>query len=387
MHNKLNQIIYILFLLFIIMFSLAFADQIKQPFLVLGNKGVANDPTISDTDKTFTLTEKIVIDEQEAVINVVKNANPAVVSIIQESTSLSTASQTNLLEASVGTGFIIDGESGIVLTNRHVVNEPNAEYKIMLGGTTEEIRVSDVYLDPLNDFAILQLSEDYVSNRGESLPIVELGDSSNLQPGQTVVAIGNALGDFANSVTKGVVSGIGREIYTSDSFFGEREFVENVIQTDAALNPGNSGGPLLDLESKVIGINVAIANGSDNIGFSIPINDLKPVIEQFKSKGTIIQPFLGVQYQTVTPSVADFRSLSPGALITSVVPGSPAEEAGLRAGDIVISINGINIEEGVNNLGNLILRSTIDEDTDLVISRSGRLISISVRLVNSNSIN
>ena len=253
-----------------------------------------------------------------------------------------------------GTGFIIS-EEGMILTNRHVVQDEEADYTILTNdGRKYPARV--LARDPIQDLAVLKIDMDkIISEEGDFLQkpfsVVKLGDSSNLQIGQTVIAIGNALGEFRNTISVGVISGLGRTITASGQ--GIIETLEDVIQTDAAINRGNSGGPLLNLKGEVIGVNVAMAQDAQNIGFSIPINKAKRDIEQVKTLGKIVYPFLGVRYVLITSEIQEEKNLSVdyGALIvrgdnpgeTAIVPGSAAEKAGLQENDIILEFDGEKI--------------------------------------------
>jgi len=242
-----------------------------------------------------------------------------------------------------GTGFIISSD-GYILTNKHVVSDSEAKYKVTLNdGTEYDARL--IGTDLFNDIGALKID-------AQNLATVELGDSDQLVIGQSVIAIGNALAEFSNTVTTGVVSGIGRSIVASDSS-GSAEKLEDVIQTDAAINPGNSGGPLLNLDGQVIGINTAISQQGQLIGFAIPINSAKSIIQGLKDSGEIVRPYLGVRYLILTPEIAKKNNLDidHGAIILGsndntqlpVMPGSPADKAGLVQNDIIVEINGREI--------------------------------------------
>ncbi|MFH1559590.1 MAG: trypsin-like peptidase domain-containing protein, partial [Patescibacteria group bacterium] len=204
---------------------------------------------------------------------------------------------------------------------------------------------------PLNDIAIIKIEA------GDDLPYVEFGDSSNLKVGQTVIAIGNALGEFRNTVSTGVISGLSRSITAGGAGFGTEQLV-GVIQTDASVNPGNSGGPLLNIAGQAIGINTAIAQGAENIGFAIPINEVKNIYDNVKQYGRIVRPWLGVRYMPITKAIAEANKLEVdyGVLIVrgeartdlAVIPGSPADKAGLVENDIILEVNGQKLDE--NNL-------------------------------------
>lgn len=198
------------------------------------------------------------------------------------------------IQKDIGTGFVV-AENGLVVTNKHVVSDLEAEY-IVINANDEEFKVGKIYRDPTNDLAILNVEELNLSG-------LELGDSDELKVGQSVIAIGTALGEFRHTVTTGVISGLGRGIEAGD-IFGSREFLEGVIQTDAAINPGNSGGPLLNSKGEVIGVNVAVSANAQNIGFAIPINVVKASLDNFNKTGQFDRPLLGIRYQMITEKSA-----------------------------------------------------------------------------------
>jgi serine protease Do len=296
------------------------------------------------------------LDDQEATIQSIKKVDPAVVNIIVYDTeylidvnSLNSNSdlQKQKVEKGQGTGFIISTD-GYILTNKHVVeaaDEKTAEYRILLN-TGKQYYAQLIGKDPLNDLAVLKIFD-------KNLPYVELGDSDKMQIGSTVIAIGNALGKYQNSATKGIISGLGRSLVASDQTGSKTEALDNIIQTDAEINQGNSGGPLIDLQGKVVGINVAMDSSGTDIGFAIPINDAKPVINSIKENGRIIRPMLGVRYMMITAQIAQDNKLTrnTGAWINSgdekvapVVTDSPADKAGLKDGDIIFEIDGVKLD-------------------------------------------
>lgn len=241
-----------------------------------------------------------------------------------------------------GSGFIIDS-NGIILTNRHVVEDPQAEYLVVLQNG-EKLKPEILARDPLNDIAVLKVE-------AKNLPKLMLGDSSKLDLGQEIVAIGNALGLFQNTVSTGVVSGLSRAISAQSHFSQERTQLRGLIQTDAAINPGNSGGPLIDLTGRVIGINAAMVFGAENIGFALPINNAKKDLDDLKTYGRIRQPFLGLRYIMLDNELKEKFNLPVnfGALIIpeseleqgiirAVIPGSPAAKAGIKQGDIILEL-------------------------------------------------
>ena len=237
-----------------------------------------------------------------------------------------------LIEATGGSGFIVS-ENGLILTNKHVVSDTQSTYKVITKDD-KEYDVKQISRDPLNDLAILKVD-------AKDLKPVSLGDSTNLKVGQFVVAIGTALGEFRHTVTTGVISGLGRGITAGDPFEGSVERLDDVIQTDAAINPGNSGGPLLNSTGQVVGVNVAIAQSAQNIGFAIPINVVKKALAEFEKSGKFAsKPFLGVQYQTISQDTALLNDVPQGAYVVEVVSASPAEKSGVEAGDIITKIDG-----------------------------------------------
>lgn len=294
--------------------------------------------------------------QEELIIKVVKEVSPAVVSIMKG-------------EREGGTGFIVS-EDGMILTNKHVVFDEEAEYTVF---TNDGRRFSAKVLarDPIQDLAIIKIEQENL----QPFSVMKLGDSDKLESGQTVIAIGNALGEFRNTVSVGVISGLGRKITASGGSFVE--ILEDIIQTDAAINKGNSGGPLLNLRGEVIGINTAMAVNAQSIGFAIPINKAKKDIEQVKTIGKIVYPFLGIRYILVNEKVKQEYGLSTdyGALIVDGEPGnsaiwpdSPAEKAGLQEGDIVLGFDDEKITFE-NSLAKIIMRYNPGDEVVLKVLR------------------
>lgn len=318
-------------------------------FIVIDNKNFANAASITVVDPAFI--------EEEATVKAIKKVMPSVVSITifeEETTTIidiKTGEQNikkNNVEKGSGTGFLISSD-GLILTNKHVAQSGNTKistYRIITN-SGKRYYAQFIGVDPINDLAILKIFD-------KNLSYVELGDSAKLDQGKTVMAIGNTLGKYQNSVTKGIISGLGRSLIASDNL-GNESTLDNVIQTDAEINFGNSGGPLIDLSGKVVGVNVAIDQAGVAIGFAIPINDAKPVIKSVREVGRIIRPRLGVKYITITPILAAEKNLKTiyGALVTkddfgdsaSIVKDSPADKAGLQEGDIVTEINAIKLND------------------------------------------
>jgi len=355
---------------------------------------------------------KPVIDYEQAVVDAVKKASPAVVSItiskyvpIIEQCPYNPFSNlppefqqffgnqlpqfyqpcekgTKLQEVGGGSGFIISSD-GLILTNRHVVADKSASYTVF---TNDGKKYSAKVLarDPVQDLAVIKIDT-------AGLPTVDVGDSDSVELGQTAIAIGNALGEFRNTVSVGVISGLSRTVTASGPGVGE-ETIQGVIQTDAAINPGNSGGPLLNLRGQVIGINTAIAEGAQNVGFAIPVNRAKRDIQSVTTSGEIQVPYLGVRYMTITPEISKSQKLPVdyGALVRSsdqgpaVQPNSPADKAGVEAEDIILEVNGQKIDQD-HLLGDLINKYNVGDTVTLTINRGGKAITVQAVLANRPS--
>ncbi len=277
-----------------------------------------------------------------------------------------------------GTGFIIS-QDGLILTNKHVVVDTEAEYTV-LTNDGEKYSAKVLARDPVQDIAVLKVEK-------ANLPVLKLGNSDTIEIGQTVVAIGNALGEFRNTVSVGVISGLRRTITASGG--GTSETLDEVIQTDAAINRGNSGGPLLNLRGDVIGINTAVAIGAENIGFAIPVNKAKRDIEQVKSQGKITYPFLGVRYILINKQIQDANKLPVdyGALVVrgenpeelAVVPGSAADKAGIVENDIILELGGVKVNQE-NTLAKLIQRHRVGDSLILKLLSKGTERTVTVLL-------
>ena len=354
--------------------------------------------------------------QEQAIINAVKKVSPAVVSIIiskdmpvyeeyyenpfkgyekffgpMPEFRIPKFKKKGMKKREIGggTGFIVSRD-GLVLTNKHVVLDKNAEYTV-LTNNGKRYQAKVLARDPIQDLAIIKIERKKNVNKegkvvSKPFPTVTLGDSDNLQIGQTVIAIGNALGEFRNTVSVGVVSGLGRRISASGGSFVET--LEDVIQTDAAINKGNSGGPLVNLKGEVIGINTAMAVQAQSIGFSVPVNKAKKDIKQVKKIGKIIYPFLGIRYLLIDESVKSKKNLPVdyGALIAkskdgkpSVVPNSAAAKAGLKEGDIILEFGGQKITVK-NSLSKIISKYNPGDKVTLKILRNGKKITKEVIL-------
>lgn len=271
-----------------------------------------------------------------------------------------------------GSGFIVD-PAGLVITNKHVVHDPKAEY--LVNGPDEETYTARVLArDPLNDVAILKIE-------AQNPPCIALGDSDVIELGQTVLAVGTALGEFQNTVSSGIVSGLSRFITAFTDLEGHSERLRGLIQTDAAINPGNSGGPLVNLKGEVIGINAAVVFGAQNIGFAIPINKAKRDLAELKKYGRIRRPFLGVRYVMITPALQKrFRlPVDHGAFVLregapkrpAIMPGSAAFNAGLQEADIIVELNNKLLDDKVG-IEDILEEVTLGKEIPMKIMRDGR---------------
>ena len=351
--------------------------------------------------------------EESLTIDAIKKVNPSVVSIIASKQLAALRRPTSLFDLFApdfgfesprfngspnmqdgpkqkiggGTGFIISAD-GLVLTNKHVIEDESAEYSTVLSDG-EQMYAKVLSKDPLNDIAFIQLFlDEELKTKPENLPIVSLGDSDLLPVGSKVIAIGNALSEFDNTTTSGIISGLGRSI-TAASGMGGASKLSNLLQTDASINPGNSGGPLVNLNGEVIGINTAIAQSANGIGFAIPINEAKNLVETVLEFGKIIRPMLGVRYVEITPQIAEQMELGVnyGAFLQddiqsgtrAVVSNGPADKAGLRAGDIILQINDILIDEK-NTLQRIISSFKPNQEVNITIFRDGAKKTLNVEL-------
>jgi serine protease Do len=351
------------------------------------------------------------ISYEQAIIDAAKNVSPSVVSIVI-SENVPTYEQqfvnpfgdnsgdnsfgdlfpnfeipqqvqngTQYQEIGAGSGFIVSAD-GLVLTNKHVVSDSKADYTVYTNdGTKYTAKV--LALDPVQDLAVIK-----INGNGKTFPPVTLGDSSGIQIGQTAIAIGNALGQFSNTVSVGVVSGLQRTISASDQEGSFSETLDGIIQTDAAINAGNSGGPLVNLKGEVIGIDTAMAQDAQNIGFALPINLAKRDINQVTKNNKIVYPFLGVRYVMVDDTVKQKYNLSVdyGALVLkgdkgepAVTAGSAAEKACIKENDVILEINGEKITTN-NTMSTIIQKYNAGDKITLHILRIGKEQDINVTL-------
>ncbi len=310
-----------------------------------------------------TLQTQTIVQEENAVIDVVEKSSDSVIAIGVSKKDNST----------IGTGFVVS-EKGVIVTNKHVVSDPNVHYQIVTKDG-QKYETKKIYRDPILDLALIQINATGL----KSLP---MGDSSKIKVGQTAIAIGNALGKFTNTVTVGVVSGLGRRVVAGDIFEGSAENLDDLIQTDAAINPGNSGGPLLNSYGQVIGMNVAMTEGAQNIGFAIPSNAVKKIVEQFQVKGFVSRPYLGIRYKFISKEVAILNNVAQGAYIQDILDGSPADKAGIKQGDIITKISGAGIDSE-NKIPDIVSKSNIGAQLDIVVWRDGKELNLKVVLAES----
>ncbi len=343
--------------------------------------------------------EVISTEEESAIISAVEKNDPSVVSITvtanvpQMQNFFSPffgnpnqqGEETQRQAVGSGSGFIVS-EDGLIVTNRHVIQGyEDAEYTVFTTDQDQELIAKVVAIDPTNDIALLDIE-------GDGFTPVSFGDSSNLQVGQTVIAIGNAVGQFQNTVSKGVISGLQREIMAGNATGTMSESLTNIIQTDAAINAGNSGGPLININGDVIGINTAKAQGGENIGFAITSAEVVRAIESYNSDGEIVdnRGFMGVQYQMVNEQLNASYDLKvdEGAVIVGndgVVPGSPADEAGLKVGDVIIEVNGEKLTQD-NDLSDVVSDKKAGDEVKVKINRDGEEIEKNVKLASRSKI-
>lgn len=321
--------------------------------------------------------QNLTLEENSATINAVAKVTPSVVNIISNKNVQSIFGGV-FEQVGGGTGFVVR-DNGFIATNRHVVSDKEAKYKVVTsdGSSYEAIVIA---LDPFNDLAIIKIDAN-------NLTVADLGDSDVLQVGQRVVAIGNALGEYQNTVTSGIISAVNRVIIAGDGVRSER--LDGVIQTDAGINPGNSGGPLVNMAGQVIGINTAIDLEGREIGFAIPINSVKSAIDSVLTTGSIKRPMLGIRYLHINKELAALNNMDieNGALVVrgdnsgelAVAPGGPADKAGIKENDIILSINDVVINEK-KSITSILSKYQPGDIVKLKVWRAGEELVMSVKL-------
>jgi serine protease Do len=325
------------------------------------------------------------LNEENVVIDVAEKVSPSVVTVsiqtpqrrVMQFNPFGGGMQQRIQggeQQDIGSGFIVTAD-GTIVTNKHVVSDTSAKYKVITKDD-KEFEVTKISRDPNNDLAILKID-------ASGLTPIELGDSSNLKVGQFAIAIGTALGEFRHTVTTGVISGLGRGITAGSEFQGSVEKLDDVIQTDAAINPGNSGGPLLNSAGQVIGVNVAVAQGAQGIGFALPVNILKDALSQFNANGSFAQKaYLGVEYQMVTQQSAILNNVPQGAYVQTVISGSPADKSGIKEDDIITKIDGDELK-GDNGLANIIAKKKSGQQVQIEVWRDGKTEDVTATLEES----
>jgi serine protease Do len=376
-----------------------FANYGKQFNLLKSNSAIVNTNTIQQDIK--------VVNEDSQTITVSKKSKESVVSIVAKkdlqnlrrnlsnpfgssfndlfgngiSSDVPTSgSSPSLQEVSAGTGFIVN-DQGFIVTNRHVVEDKTASYTVILNDG-KEVEGTVLDRDTVLDIAVVK-----IDNSSLKVSALTLGDSDKIQVGQVAIAIGNSLGEFSNSVSKGIISGLNRTITAADDNGANEETLNNVIQTDASINSGNSGGPLLDIDGSVIGVNVAKSGSGESIGFAIPVNSIKRILESVVKNGKIIRPYLGVRYVEVTEQLAKDRALksSYGALLEgngkspAIITAGPADIAGLKTGDIITEINGKSVKPP-ENLRSIISDYSVDDLVKVTVQRGDQKLDITLVL-------
>lgn len=329
------------------------------------------------TDRSVVADGNAVVSQEEEDISGVANkVGPSVVSITTTTQARTYFGGTQAQEGA-GTGIIIS-EDGYVLTNKHVVSGSQEVTVVTSDGTTYS-NVKVVGTDPLNDLAFLKISD------AKDLKAAVLGDSSSVRIGQKVVAIGNSLGEFQNTVTSGIISGTGRPIAAQEG--NSVETLTDLIQTDAAINHGNSGGPLTNLSGQVIGINTAIAEDAQSIGFAIPVNSAKGIIKNLLKTGKVERAYVGVNYLSVTPDIAKQYNLSvkKGAYVfaeggqSAVIDGSPAAKAGIKEKDVITKVGDIEVGER-GSVASLVSEYAVGDTVQLTILRDGKTQTLNITL-------
>ncbi|HEX8941108.1 MAG TPA: trypsin-like peptidase domain-containing protein [Candidatus Limnocylindrales bacterium] len=344
------------------------------------DRAAAVTPGAATSVDTTTNHQPVTIDESSAVITVAQKVSPAIVTI----TSSTAAGNANPfanpgtdVQQGVGSGIIFDAR-GWILTNRHVVAGSDKLSVKLKDGRTFDATIYGI--DTLTDLAIVKVESS-------GLPTAPIGDSGSLKVGQLSVAIGSPLGNYTNTVTSGIVSALGRTIQVTDDQTGQPVNLHGLIQTDAAINPGNSGGALLDSAGQVIGINTAVAKTAEGIGFAIPINLARPIMQQALAGEKLVRPWVGIRYEQIDLQVqqTEHLSLDHGAYVIgdqaspAVVSGSPADKAGIRAGDIITSVEGIAIDNE-HPLEDILTQFAPGKTVTVELYRDGKTMTVEVTL-------
>ena len=338
----------------------------------------SHDQQLSNSNLSSSARQQVVTSESQLISELAKKVGPSVVSVNVTSQGNNSFFGSYGDQQSAGTGFILN-DKGIILTNRHVVPVGTSSVSITTSDGTKFDKVNVIGRTGENDsldIAFLKITD----MGGKKLTPVTLADSSKVQVGDKVIAIGNALGQFQNTVTSGIISGYGRNVQAGDGSGSSSENLQNLFQTDTAINRGNSGGPLINSSGEVIAVNTAVAGNAENIGFAIPINDVQGLIKSVLEKGKLLRPYLGVRYISLTDDYAYQFNLSVkrGAYLapssegqSSIISGSPADKAGLKEKDIITKIEGTNVDEN-NSLTSILGRHNVGDKVTLTVVRDGK---------------
>lgn len=351
-------------------------------------------PQLNSKPQNVSYEKQTIVYEESVITKVVEESLPSVVTVgIKKMVSSGGYIEINpfnpfnpfqpvpetkqKVEQNIGSGFIIS-EDGLIITNKHVVSDTTAQYQV-LTYDNKKYDVEKIYRDPLNDLAILKIN-------AKNLKPLKLGNSSNLKLGQLVIAIGTPLGEFTNTVTQGIISGLGRGITAGSPFEGYVEKLDNVIQTDAAINPGNSGGPLLNSKGEVIGVNTAIAAEGQNIGFAIPVNVVKNLIDNFNKRGASFErPYIGIRYKMIDKQTAILNDVVEGAYVVEVLENSPAKKAGIQDEDIIVEFDGKKVNgDDEQGLAKMILDKKVGDKVIIKIWRNGEFLTKTLTLESYN---
>jgi len=371
-HRQSKKIIFIVIAVFAFCVVLAIAGLRVYSLLAQHSASVTPRPTVAHDGNA------IITQNEADISNVVAKVSPSVVSVLTQSQGTTDMMGATSTQDGAGTGIIV-GQNGYILTNKHVIDGANAVSVVLADGTRYD-NVTVVGSDPLNDIAFLKIPN--VNN----LPVAELGDSTSIRVGESVIAIGNSLGQYQNTVTSGIISGTGRPISAQEG--NAVENLSDLIQTDAAINPGNSGGPLLNLQGQVIGINTAVAADAQGIGFSIPIGATKGILKSVLQGGSVQRAYLGVNYMAITADVAKQYQLptNQGAYVYSgsdgtsaVIGGSPADQAGIKNKDIITKVGNISVGSS-GSVSTLIGEYAPGDTVNLTVLRGGQTVTIKVTL-------
>lgn len=373
-NNSKNQII-IAVVLTTLVFGIIGIFQLFSMFGSKINQGASINFSNSNENSSFSKQS-----DSNSIESVASRVSQSVVSIVGKSQRSLRYFSSSVETASAGTGIIVS-ENGYILTNKHVVSKAS-EISVVTSDGNSYDNVKVVSTDPLNDIAILKISN------AKGLKAAELGDSKKLNIGQQVIAIGNALGEYDGTVTSGIISGVGRTVVAADGAGSNKEMLTDMIQTDAAINTGNSGGPLVNAQGQVIGINTAVASSGQGIGFAIPISSVKGMLKSISKGETPKRAYLGANYVAVTPQIQKEYKLtvSKGALIKSrvrsrnaIISDSPAQQAGLQEGDVITKIDGVEISKNTS-LGSLIGEKNVGDKIQITYIRNGQEKTTSVIL-------